>query len=69
MTPNKGRSQEIAWRKTSFCQGGECAEVSQSDGEILLRSTRSPDDVIRLTAAEWSTFVAGIGAGDFSDFG
>jgi hypothetical protein len=68
MNPTQARSQ-ITWRKPAHCQGGECAEVSQRDSEILVRSTRSPADVIRLTPAEWSALVAGITAGDFSDIG
>jgi Domain of unknown function (DUF397) len=54
------------WRKSSFCQNGECAEVSVlTDGEILLRSSREPDRVVRLTSAEWEALVKGIRAGEF----
>jgi hypothetical protein len=56
-----------AWRKATFCQSGECAEVAEEDGEILLRSTRAPGIVIRLTAAEWRAFTNGMAAGEFSD--
>lgn len=58
-----------AWRKASFCQAGECAEVAEEDGEILLRSTRAPGIVVRLTGAEWRAFIKGIEAGEFSDLG
>jgi hypothetical protein len=63
------RSQQNTWRKSTYCQGGECIEVSRRDGEILMRSSRSPADVIRLTNAEWSAFIAGASAGEFSDLG
>jgi hypothetical protein len=70
MTSYQGQSKAVAWTKAvAYCQGGECAEVSQRDGEILVRSSRSPAEVIRLTPAEWSAFTAGITAGEFRNFG
>jgi hypothetical protein len=69
MTPFGPQSQAAAWRKSSFCQNGECAEITQQGGEMMLRSTRSPGDVIRLTAAEWRALVKGIEAGEFRDVG
>jgi hypothetical protein len=55
------------WRKASYCHAGECAEVLEEDGEILLRSTRAPGVVVRLTAAEFQAFAKGVAAGEFSD--
>jgi hypothetical protein len=69
MSPISAQPQAVAWRKSSFCQNGECAEVAQQDGEIVLRSTRSPADVVRLTAAEWQALVKGMQAGEFLDLG
>jgi len=57
------------WQKSSFCQNGECAEIAKHDTDVLLRSTRSPGTVVRLTAAEWEALVLGIRAGDFDDLG
>jgi hypothetical protein len=53
------------WHKSSFCQNGECAEVAARDGEILLRSSREPERVIRFTTAEWQALVKGVQAGEF----
>lgn len=58
-----------AWRTASFCQSGECAEVAEEGGEVLLRSTRAPETVVRLTGAEWQALTKGIAAGEFSDLG
>lgn len=58
-----------AWRTASFCQSGECAEVAEEGAEVLLRSTRAPDIVVRLTGAEWQALTKGITAGEFSDLG
>lgn len=57
----------VAWRTSSFCQNGECAEIAQAGDEIVLRSTRAPVEVIRLTTAEWRALVRGIQAGEFQD--
>lgn len=61
--------QVIAWRKSSFCQNGECAEVAQEGAEIVVRSTRLPKNMTRLTGAEWQALVKGIQAGEFQDLG
>jgi Domain of unknown function (DUF397) len=58
-----------AWRTASFCQSGECAEVAEQGGEVLLRSTRAPDVVVRLTGTEWQALTKGIAAGEFSELG
>jgi hypothetical protein len=60
-------SDSAGWRKSSFCQTGECAEFRQEDGdgEILLRSSRSPDAIVRFTRAEWAAFLQGVDAGEF----
>ena len=70
MAPLEAWSQETGvWRKASFCQAGECAEVAVEDEEILLRSTRSPATVVRLTTAEWRALAKGIQAGEFASLG
>jgi Domain of unknown function (DUF397) len=58
--------RQPAWRKSTFCQSGECAEVAADDGEIAIRSTRAPSDVVRFTVAEWQALIAGIKAGEFN---
>jgi Domain of unknown function (DUF397) len=59
------KPSEMTWRKSSFCQGGACAEVAREGDEVLLRSTRAPGDVVRLTVAEWQALVRGIEAREF----
>jgi hypothetical protein len=66
MTSDGARSEKTAWIKASFCQGGECAELLRQGEEVLLRSTRSPADVVRLTSSEWKALAQGITAGEFS---
>ena len=69
MAPFTPDSPLTVWRKSSFCQNGECAEVATQGEEILLRSTRSPGELIRLSTAEWQAFVRGIRADEFGDLG
>lgn len=57
------------WRKVSSCQQGECAEIARQGGEVLIRSSRSPQDVIRLTIDEWRALELGMRAGEFTDVG
>jgi hypothetical protein len=53
------------WRRSSFCQSGECAEVLADEAVILVRSSRNPDLVVELTLEEWGAFADGIRAGEF----
>lgn len=65
-----GGTNQPAWRKATFCQSGECVEVAQRDGRILLRDSKEPaGSVLHYTADEWRAFVSGIKAGEFDDFG
>jgi hypothetical protein len=61
--PNAG--SPMAWRKPSFCQSSECAQVAIEGDQVLLRSTRSPGEVVAFSGAEWQALVKGIQAGEF----
>lgn len=67
--PSSGAGfNEPAWRKASFCASGECVEVAQQAGMILLRDSKRPrGGVLRYTAEEWESFVRGVKAGEFDD--
>jgi hypothetical protein len=58
---------EAAWRRPSYCQGGECAEIAKLDGMIALRSTTAPDSVVQYTADEWQALVRAIKADEFAN--
>jgi hypothetical protein len=66
---SRRRAADPAWRKSSFCASGECVEVSQQDGLVVLRNSKNPDVVLRCTSEEWRSFVAGIKAGECGDLG
>jgi len=55
------------WRRSSYCQNGECAEIAKLDGMVALRSSAAPDSVVRYTTEEWQALVRAIRAGEFAD--
>jgi len=66
MASSGARLGEPAWRKASFCASGECVEVAQQDGMIVLRDSKEPGgSLLRYTAEEWQSFVLGVKAGEF----
>jgi hypothetical protein len=60
---------QTTWRKSTFCASGECVEVAQHNGMIVLRDAEQPRGNVRYTAEEWRAFVRGIKAGEFDDLG
>ena len=59
-----------AWRRASFCASGECVEVAQRNGMIILRDSKEPrGSVLHYTPEEWQSFVRGIKAGEFDNLG
>jgi hypothetical protein len=58
------------FRRSSFCGEAGCVEVAaQPTGDILVRDAKdhTPDaPVLRFSQEEWTAFVAGVQAGEFS---
>jgi hypothetical protein len=68
MSSNEAKSPvEPVWRKASFCASGECIEVAQRDGGIILRDSTQPfGRVLHWGAGEWRAFVRTIKTGELS---
>lgn len=68
MSSNKGRRlAQPVWRTASFCASGECIEVAERDGMIILRdSTRPAGHVLHYGAEEWRSFVRHIKADELN---
>jgi Domain of unknown function (DUF397) len=61
------RRGQFAWRVSSFCSGGECAQVIRKGDRILLRSSTAPRAVVKYTPEEFRALQLGIKAGEFDD--
>ena len=60
------RSVQPAWRTASYCASGECVQVTQRDGLIILRDSTRPDGItLPYGAVKWRSFVAETKAGKF----
>jgi hypothetical protein len=64
---NGGSQADLAWRHSSFCSNNTCVQVAMTDDAVLIRDSKHPDVApLRFSSAEWSDFVAGVAAGEFS---
>ncbi len=53
-----------AWRTASFCASGECVEVAQGDGVVILRDSTQPSGrMLYYATEEWRPFVRHVKAG------
>jgi hypothetical protein len=58
---------DAQFRRSRFCSSGGCVEVAVKGGAVGVRDSKSPDSaVLVFDREEWSTFVAGVRAGEFS---
>ena len=76
MSPNEvGRAAQPAFRTASFrtasfCNGGECVEVAQRDGMIVLRDSTQPRGImLHYAVGDWGSFVRNIKSGQLDDLG
>jgi hypothetical protein len=54
------------WRRSSFCNFGDCVEVEFTDTEVLVRDSKRPDTPpLHYTPAEWRAFTLGVKIGEF----
>jgi hypothetical protein len=53
------------WRKSSRCSGGNCVEARPVGDEVRVRDSDDPDYELVFSKDEWSSFVAGVQAGEF----
>ncbi len=70
------QTNQPVWRKASFCASGECVEVAQRNGMIVLRSSNGRRGIsvgsrrrVHYTGQEWQAFLRGVKAGEFDDLG
>ena len=55
------------WQKSSYCGSNACVEVAMTSESVLVRDSKTPQDApLSFTRDEWSAFVQGVRAGEFS---
>jgi hypothetical protein len=63
------RSRHIEWRRSSFCTGGECAEIGSKDGFVRIRNNQQPRTVVRLSPEEFRALQLAVRGHEFDDLG
>jgi Domain of unknown function (DUF397) len=65
MTPNEvGQAESPAFRRASFCASGECVQVAQRDGMIILRDSTQPrGTMLHYAASDFGAFVRHVKSG------
>ena len=57
----------LDWHRSSFCQAGECVEITEADGIVIMRSSAHPDSgQIYLSRKEFGSFLAAAKAGAYA---
>lgn len=59
------RAHGSAWRKASCCASGECVEVSDHGGTVLMRDSARTDVAVACTRDSWLSFIGAAKAGEF----
>lgn len=59
------------WVKSSLSfANGNCVEVQDGHGVVLVRNSRAPEDgALAFTPDEWQAFLGGVRNGEFDGFG
>jgi hypothetical protein len=58
-------TEQIDWRKSSFCDSSQCAEVEIRGQHVMIRRSDGQSAVLTFSPDEWAAFVAGVKAGEF----
>jgi hypothetical protein len=64
-----GQAEQPAFRRASFCAGGECVEVADHDGMIILRNSTRPNRMLHYPAGDWASFIRRLKADCGPDLG
>jgi hypothetical protein len=60
-------NQTPEWQKSSYCGTNACVEVAMTSNAVLVRDSKNPQSVpLSFTTDEWSAFVQGVRAGEFT---
>jgi hypothetical protein len=58
----------VSWWKSTRSGTGNCVEVANAGGNLLVRNSKHPDGpILAFTKAEWRAFLAGAKDGEFDE--
>jgi hypothetical protein len=59
----------LDWSRSSLCQAGECVEIAETGGLVIMRSSVYPDGGhIYFSRKEFGAFLAAAKAGEYASF-
>ena len=56
---------DVEFTRSSFCSDQGCLEVAVGAAEVLLRDSKSPQTVVRVSPEDWDAFVKGVRNDEF----
>lgn len=60
--------KNLTWRKSSYTNNGDCVEVADTGGSVLVRNSNHPDrGTLTLDPQAMAAFVEGCKQGEFDD--
>jgi Domain of unknown function (DUF397) len=66
MSPNL--PDGVRWRRSSWCNGGTCVEVSAQGGKVRVRNSAGPAGVmLEVSRDSWRQFLALVREGHFGE--
>jgi hypothetical protein len=58
----------VQWRRSSWCNGGACVEVSAEGGKVRVRNSADPAGaVLEVSRDSWREFLAQVREGHFGE--
>lgn len=62
-----GQPGASQWARSSSCPGGECVEVTSIAGQVAVRASGRPGNIITFQASHWQDFVNGVKNGELGN--
>jgi len=60
------QTEQPVWRRPSFCASGECVEIAELNGMVVMRDSKDPHGhMLHYTTEEWRAFIRSIKAGNY----
>jgi len=68
-SPVVRETEQLTWRKASFCASGQCVEVALWKVMVAVRDSKDPDGpMLFYTIEEWRSFTHAVKSGSYDMF-